>query len=397
MAIEDPTTAMSSDPSNVDGMVIDLFARSTRPDEQLDPAYLALRDSPLLAPARNVIADLRCRIGDFSAYLAEDFQTTGFGSRLFQLLLIGMFNTTGHRVEISAQGRRLLLTKAGISASVDVLTAEDPVPRSNGLRFADAAQDEDRLDSHAHHRHGISTRLAAMLLQQLRLQRYAGPSANDMPFVLAVHDMRLTSGGVNAAHGLSNFLLGQGQRWRVDISGQFVVDDDVVNAEAAIDADAQRKLAGRVPAGLFAQPGAQDISAVLFFAEPELVSKFNRLGQEGAHRCDAVRMLRHGTCLVPKGPSNTFEAFAYEVGQNCSARESWSEGSVLIHNPHARLPLPHDWLGAGVEEALNSGAMTRTLSGSFHPSTSVTEMLPGDTPSWWIEQRAHLIAPITSR
>jgi hypothetical protein len=397
MSLEDPTSALSSTPSNGADRAIDLFARSTRPDEQLDPAYLALRDSPLLAPARHVIADLQCRIDNFSTDLAEDFQTTGFGSRLFQLLLIGMFSATGHRVEVSAHGRRLLLTKAETRATVDVLTAEDPVPRSNGLRFADAAQDEDRFGPHARRRHGISAGLAAMLLRQLRMPWSSVSTASGMPRVLAVHDMPLACNAVNSAHALSSFLWGHEQHWHVDVSGQYVVDDHVVIACMAIDANAQGKLPGHVPAGLFAQPEAQDITAVLFLVEPELVSKFNRLGQEGAHRCDAVRMLRHGTCLASAGPSSAPEAFAYEVGRDCAARESWAEGSVLVHNPHALFPLPRGWLGAGVEDEFKSGAVSRTLSGAFHPFTSVTEMLPGDTPSWWIEQRAHLIAPITAR
>ena len=49
-----------------------------------------------------------------------------------------------------------------------------------------------------------------------------------------------------------------------------------------------------IPSGFFAQPNAENVSAVLF-SNSGTIPKFNRMGQQGAYQSDAVRMIRWGT------------------------------------------------------------------------------------------------------
>ncbi|MBC7393361.1 MAG: hypothetical protein H7340_08490 [Variovorax sp.] len=123
-----------------------------------------------------------------------------------------------------------------------------------------------------------------------------------------------------------------------------------------------------------------------------MVSKFNRMGQEGAHHSDAVRILRHGRCRPHHRAAGSAACFAYEVGSRGAEHECWNEGTLLVHNPRAIHPLPRNWLGASAEVALRDGHLVATFLQDFHPFTSVTETLTGATPGWWVEARKARLA-----
>jgi hypothetical protein len=151
-------------------------------------------------------------------------------------------------------------------------------------------------------------------------------------------------------------------------------------------------------ADLFAAPGAENVSALLLCGDSPIVCKFNRIGQEGSHRSDAVRMLRYGRC---RGRSERSalkdETFAYEVGRHATGPERWNEETVLVHNPNARRSIPRGWFGASTEAEstetdTGDAVLLVTPHAAFVPLSSATEMLPGDTPTWWVEDRTRVLA-----
>jgi hypothetical protein len=104
-----------------------------------------------------------------------------------------------------------------------------------------------------------------------------------------------------------------------------------------------------IPSGFFAQPDAENVSAVLF-SNSGTIPKFNRMGHQGAYHRHAVRMIRWGTSYRFDPNSAWPEMFLYEVGDPSQGLESWREGTVLFLNPRAKHPVPRGWLGASAEE-----------------------------------------------
>jgi hypothetical protein len=96
-------------------------------------------------------------------------------------------------------------------------------------------------------------------------------------------------------------------------------------------------------------------------------------------------MIRWGTCYRHDSNSTSPEIFPYEVGDSSQGFESWREGTVLIHNPHARHPVPRGWLGASIEQYLEDGRIVSTIAEPFHPYGSTTAIYPGDTPISFIQ------------
>ena len=77
------------------GQRVDLFAPCGLSDDQLHPDFLTLRDSPMYAPARDVLRDLQSGFVDTDIGFVERFQTRGFDARLFDMYLAALFSASG--------------------------------------------------------------------------------------------------------------------------------------------------------------------------------------------------------------------------------------------------------------------------------------------------------------
>jgi hypothetical protein len=162
----------------------------------------------------------------------------------------------------------------------------------------------------------------------------------------------------------------------------------VVTAEPVAEHKTKLK---RIPSGFFAQPGAENVSAVLF-SNSGTIPKFNRMGFEGAYRNAAVRMIRFGTAYRDDPNATLPEPFMYEVGDPDWTGETWHEGTALIKNPNAVHPVPDNWIGAGAEDDLVDGRIVSTLAEGFHPYASMTLNFPGDASTSQIQRQVKPIA-----
>jgi hypothetical protein len=88
--------------------------------------------------------------------------------------------------------------------------------------------------------------------------------------------------------------------------------------------------------------------------------------------------------------------FLYEVGEPDEGLETWREGAVLIHNPHAINKLPAEWLGAGVDERLENGQVVSTFREHFAPFFSTTLNFDSAAPPEMIQKEADQLVAILS-
>lgn len=159
--------------------------------------------------------------------------------------------------------------------------------------------------------------------------------------------------------------------------GSLTTDGKLVITEHAV----QEHVVGqkKIPSGFFAQPGAENLSAVLF-CNTGTIPKFARMGQEGKYNSKSVRMLRAGVRYFHDPDADMPVPFAYEVAVDKEfGPESWRQGTVLIRNPNAAHPVPQGWLGAAVEVSLVRGRPVVAHAENFLPFYSMTQMFPGNT------------------
>jgi len=351
-------------------MAVDLFAPGVA-DELLHPSFKTLRDAPHYGPARGLIRELQADFFDPDGNFVEQFQTAGFDARTFEFFLYAMFTAAGMEVDRSHHRPDFMLRKDGLEVGVEAVIAAEP--SNEGIKpYLALPKERTPEELEEHRRNRLPIRLGSPLFSKLQKRYWEDENLKGKPFVIAIEDFHEAGSLGMSGTTLGNYLFGLRQRWYHDEDGALVVIGEDV---------AQHKAGPKeIPSGFFKQPGAENVSGILF-VNSGTVTKFNRMGHEGKHRSDAVRMLRLGACYRHDPNADLPEGFVYEVGDPEQGLETWSEGTVFFHNPNALHPLPQGWIGASTDDWLEDGRPTAKMWEPFHPYWSNTQMFPGNVPT----------------
>lgn len=350
-------------------MAVDVFAHAPSSQPHLHEQYLTLRDSSAYEPARLLLKELQQTFVDPDGNFVEQFQTTGFDARTFELFLFAMFQESGHHIERGQQSPDFLLSKNGVTAGVEAVVAA--LPSNHGVVPYQAIAEEKSEEQVLHDiRHTLPVRLGSPLFSKLQKEYWKQPHMAGRPLVFAIQDFHRPGALISSSVALSQYLYGQEQNWYFTEKGELVI------SSVPLEHHESHK---RIPSGFFKQPNAEHVSAVLF-CNTGTIPKFARMGQEGRHRSDGVRMIRHGYCYDHDPNAVVPMPFLYEVGDPESDAETWREGTVLMHNPAALHPLEKGWFGAAIEEHWADNQSVATMFEPFMPYSSMTTMFSSQTP-----------------
>jgi hypothetical protein len=332
-------------------------------------------------PARAVLRDLFREFPDPDGNFVEQFQTSGFDARIFEIYLFAVFRESGFTIDRSNPRLDFLIGKDGHFLGVEAVTANPP--SSGALRpYVSQPKERNADEMRTYLQNEVPIRMGSPLFSKLQKKYWQLEHLKGRPFVLAIESFHDAGSLAISSTPLTQYLFGLGYHWYHNDKGELIISTSLI--------DVHRLGAKEIPSGFFNQPEVENISAVLF-SNSGTAPKFNRMGQEGSHRSDAVRMIRYGSCYRHDPNSDKPSGFVYEVGDG-ETTEKWSEAAVLIHNPHALHPLPPGLLGASAEERLEDGKTVTTLfCEGFHPISSLTLTYPGNIPTAVLQKIANRI------
>lgn len=346
-------------------MAIDLFTDIGKPDSELHPQFISTRDATDYAPARHLIRELQQGFDDPDGNFVEQFQTFGFDARTFEFFLAVMLAEAGHKVDRSYDRPDFFITKNGLTAAVEAVTA-NPQPGKSIQPYQALGNAQSEVEMMQTLEHTLPIRLGSPLFSKLKKKYWELEHVKGHPLVIAIEDFHTAGSLFSSSTPLTNYLYGLGQRWWHDESGNLVIEYNDVASHKQGDKE--------IPSGFFRQEGAENISAVLF-CNSGTIAKFNRMGHQGAYKTRGVRMLRWGVCYQ-HDPNEFMPApFVYEVGAPGEHVETWGEGTVLIHNPNAAHPLPQAWLGTSIEQTISERRVATVALERFLPYMSMTNIL----------------------
>lgn len=350
-------------------MALDLFQRLGA-DDTLHPDYLRVRDAPVMQPARAMLHDVAAGMTDPDGNFVQQFQTHGFDARTFELYLQALFSEAGHTIDRSHNSPDFLISREGLTVAVEAVTANPP-PRPDYQPYEQFPQNSPRGAQEAMRflKHEVAIKLGSPLYTKLKKKYWALPHVMGKPLVVAIENFH--GGGLNlSTTSISQYLFGIDHRHWFDDGGNLVVEGDAI---------LQHEGSKVIPSNFFGLPEAEHISGILF-SNAGTIPKFGRIGQQGPHRSDAVRMVRLGDCWDSDPNATMPRLFAYEVGDPEVLIEPWRDGTVFIRNPNALLPIPLGWIGACAEDEVSeAGTVVSTMLDPFHVYSSNTLLLDGDT------------------
>jgi hypothetical protein len=323
---------------------VDLFDTKL-PVEQQHPAFHMLRTRPNWVPARAIMSEMMRHYVDVDGNFTEQFQTTAFDSRIWELYLyaalleLGLFVNKDYEApdfEV-CDGR----TKVFIEAVIVGPSPNDPPldPPKNGIPSMRTAEEIKELLKTR-----VPIRFGSALYSKLnRKTKYWDlEHVKGHPLVFAVADFHEDQSMTWTSPALLEYLYGVTHEFLFDDAGQLVITSLKIETH-----EYQGKI---IPSGYFLQPGSENVSAVLF-SSTGTISKFNRMGRLAGFGLPNQRIFRTGVKHRHDPNAATPDHFFHEVKQG-AVTETWAEGLSMFHNPNAKHPIDpnifpgiaHHWL-----------------------------------------------------
>lgn len=324
-------------------------------EERLHPNFVQVRDHATHAPTRGTIRDAFGTYDDPDGNFLEQFQTTGFDARVWELYLDVAFKSMDF--DVSRPDRPdFMLAKAGESVATEAVTSNP----TQGAEPLPAPITEEELANRQ--RHYVPMRLGSALYSKLNMKYWELPHVHGKPLVLAIEPFFGPDALDYSDATLMTYLYGRSAKAAWDARGKL--------QQATEKVQTHRHGKKEIPSGFFNLPHAEFISAVLF-SNSGTIAKFQRVAQEGNHRSQRVMMARIGACYDHDPEAAVPLAFDYIVGSRPQP-ETWGEGLSLIHNPHALHPLDRDLFREIAQTRLDKDGTVWTESPDFYPFVSTT-------------------------
>jgi hypothetical protein len=310
---------------------------------------------------RGIIREIGFALADVDGNFAEQFQTTAFNARLWELFIYAflheqqfLLNRTHNRPDFVGEkmGFEVCIEAATVNPSRDFSEPPPQTPEQIMRLLKDY----------------MPIKFGSPLFSKLKkfnAEYKKLPHVKGKAFIFAIADFHEESSMTWSSSALTTYLYGKRMTWRKDAAGRLRVRN--------ISVREHRWKHKVIPSNFFAQPGAENISAVLFTNSGTL-SKFNRMGELAGFGRTDVKMFRGGFCHDHDDPNATEpRRFYFEVTPKTYA-EDWTQGVALFHNPNAKHPIPPELFSGAAHYFMHKGRIAAVFPDFFPYSSQMFVM-----------------------
>lgn len=332
------------------GQPVDVFTPVV-PREKLHPHFRILAEEPRYSPARELIAAMMHYHEDLDGNFVEQFQTTGFDARLWELYIYATATELNfaRAHEKFAVPDFCLINPVG-NFAIECATANPPdqgmqTPPKDKEAFADYVVNY------------IPIKLGRALKGKLDKKYWERPHMDGIPLVFAVQDFHTTGIMRMVTFAATQYVYG--------------VRHSIVNGRPqAVRIKEHRYKSAVEPSGFFNFLGAENVSAVVVNPQGTL-PKFNRMGYLAGFGDRAIRMTRTGIRRTEHDGDGYPKPFRQDVWRD-DYDETWIEGMSVLHNPRAKIPLEPEMLFGACHEYIQPDGRLMSDIPPFHPVYSTT-------------------------
>lgn len=333
---------------------VDFFADLVAPD-RWHSRFKYLREEPAAIAARRLIQVMMRWYENQDGNFVEQFQTSAFDARIWELYIWAMLRESGYVVEQPNPAPDFLAKSADFSFYIEATTANPPSP---GKEVAKPTTPEE-IDDYLHNY--LPTRFSGPLVAKLKKKYWEKKDAGKHPLILAIQDFHAELSMTFSQPALYEYLYGV----RIDEVNQ---DGRTIHVESPVESIVWQSK--RITSSFFQLPDSEHVSAVMFNAGGTL-TKFNRMGIAAGMGDDSVTANHTGTryALDNSGGIVSFND-AVEEGYE----EDWIDGLTVFHNPNALRPLPVSFL-PGAAHVFEKDGLRTQITPSGHVVTSFTTLV----------------------
>lgn len=335
------------------------FFRPVRPVEKLNSSFVRLVTEEGFSPARDIIEQMMRRYEDADGNFVEQFQTSAFDARIWELYLFAALTEGGYILDRGLVVPDFVAHGPHGEICIEATTV-NPTVDAHG-QPAPPQETQTVEQENAYVRHYLPIRYAGPLTAKLAKRYWELPQVSARPLVLAIQDFHEPMSMTWTRSALPTYLYGYFHHARRESDGSLTIVPERV--------DTHRWGSKEVPSGFFGLPGAENVSAVIFNSGAT-ISKFNRIGLSAGFGSNRVRLIQQGLAIDHDPRAAVPKPFRRSVDD--SYTETWIEGMDVYHNPRARRPLhPETFEGAAHHRLLLNG-LVESVAPEWQPITSVT-------------------------
>lgn len=336
----------------------DLFAPVV-PVEKQHPYFARLANDSAFVPARAIINEMMPHFVDIDGNFVEQFQSTGFDARFWELYINSYLVEEELFIDRSHEAPDFVVRKYGKTVAIEavVVGRKKDRPPKYFKPMRELHTPDEILKAHQDE---MPIRFGSPLYSKLQKRYWDLPHVQGHPIVFAIADFHDDQSMLWSSTALTNYLYGARHDFFYDETNQLVISPLKIETHKVGNKE--------IPSGYFFQPDSEHISAVLFSA-CGTVSKFNRLGRQAGFYDPNVLMVRMGTCYNHDLNASMPKLFRYRVDESCG--ETWAEGLSMFHNPNAIHPVPEELFPTIAHHRFENDQIVSHLP-DFYPYASVT-------------------------
>lgn len=337
---------------------LDLF-KPVVPTVKQHPFFTKLAGEESFIPAKTVINELMPHFKDIDGNFVEQFQSTGFDARLWELYLNTYLTEEQLFFDRNHNAPDFVVKKyrkqVAIEAVIVGRKSDNPVSLLKvEPKFLHPSEIFEK------HRDEMPIKFGSPLYSKLKKEYWKLDHVKGNPLIFAIADFHDDQSMQWSSNALINYLYGVRHDFSYDDNGQLVI--------SALEIEKHQVGEKVVPSGYFFQPDSENVSAILFSASGT-ISKFNRIGRQAGFGPNNIIMHRYGTCHNHDPNASLPKTFAYQV--TTESNETWAEGLSMFHNPNAKHPVPEELFPSIAHHYFDHGQIISHLP-EFHPYTSMT-------------------------
>ncbi|WP_248740942.1 hypothetical protein [Pseudomonas sp. MWU12-2029] len=340
---------------------VDFFTPLEKTKQPLNPSFLSLTTLEGYSPAKEIIEPMMRWYEDADGNFIEQFQTTGFDSRIWELYLFSLFTEAGYSIDKSSAIPDFCCSGIPGKFSVEATTVNASRDKKGNIVPPPTISTKEEFM--AVQRDYFPIKFAGPLTDKLKKRYWERENVSGKPFILAIQDFHTPIAMTISRDALPTYLYGIREA------------ENSTQENPAYETIEFHKWGEKtIPSNFFSLDGAENISAVIFNSSAT-ISKFNRIGLQSGFGSNRTRLQRFGTAYI----NGTVTEYNHRVSEY-SKPEMWSEGLEVFHNPRAIHPLRMEMLpGAAHHFLMDTGAIESWLP-AWQPIQSFIKITVEQTP-----------------
>lgn len=298
--------------------------------EKLNEHFLLLDEFKAFNPAKKLIEEIAAEFEDKDGNFIQQFQTSGFDARMWELFLFKFFKTNEFEILNDVDRPDFHLVKDGFEFFVEASTSNEKKDDVYTKEFITEALENNNIQIQNELIDYYVIRMGSVLFSKLNKKYWELEWMHGKALVFAISPFHDYLAKFLPNSKIIEYLYGLKYNTEITEIGLELKNVEVV--------EEHKHGVKEIPSNFFSQENAENISAIIFTNNSDL-HKFNRIGQELELSTEKISMVRSGLAYNPD-PNSTHIEFTHNIIPG-KVREDWNESVTMFHNPNAVNPIDH--------------------------------------------------------